>query len=65
MKFICYRSGHLPGGVDVQDGTTYSLNYWYVFVEAEAANPKAMPLMVWSNGGPVRIASCGCAYCFA
>ncbi len=45
-------SGHLPGGTDVQDGTTYTLHYWYMFVEAEGPDPKSKPLLVWSNGGP-------------
>jgi hypothetical protein len=52
-------SGHIPAGVDAQDGITYNFHYWYVFVEAEVEDPMSVPLLVWSNGGPGAASSYG------
>jgi serine carboxypeptidase-like clade 1 len=45
-------SGFISAGSDVQDGTNYTMQMWYMFVEADAPNPKDLPVILWSNGGP-------------
>jgi carboxypeptidase C (cathepsin A) len=45
-------SGHLNAGHDVQNGQNYTMLHWYMFVEAEVANPADAPVILFSNGGP-------------
>ena len=45
-------SGHIDAGSDVQDGITRSMKMWYMYVEAEVADPSTAPTMLFSNGGP-------------
>ena len=45
-------SGHIDAGFDVQGNITYHVKMWYMFVEAEVADPTTAPVLLWSNGGP-------------
>jgi serine carboxypeptidase-like clade 1 len=44
-------SGFIPSGSDTQDGVEYSMQMWYMFVEAEVPDPLSAPVVLWSNGG--------------
>ena len=44
-------SGFIDAGSDEQDGQTYNVSMWYMFVEAEES-PLTAPVVLWSNGGP-------------
>jgi hypothetical protein len=53
-------SGFISAGSDEQDGITYDVQLYYIFIEAEnTTDPTTAPLMLWSNGGPGAPSSYG------
>ena len=55
-----FFSGHIPAGSDVQDGKTYEVFMWYMFVPCQTcADPTKAPILLFSNGGPGAPSSYG------
>ena len=45
-------SGFINAGHDLQDGVNRTMMMWYMFIEAEVADPLSAPVLLFSNGGP-------------